>query len=208
MKKGIGLALAFLLAAALPVLAQRGQHGQQSNQAVRHGQGQNQNKNQNLGRGSDQGQGHSRKIRPPKANQGRLPPAPMMEKARVQVGVERRGSGNGKVALYVDRDRWYGNDPPGSPRFRVARAYEHGRFGHAGPKYRYTVVRVDAGRRQLWLPGGFIFQVAPWEWSLSSNWCWNCGDDFVVYDDPNHAGWYLLYNSDNGLYVHATFMGR
>jgi len=54
---------------------------------------------------------------------------------------------------------------------------------------------------------GFYFEVAPWDWPICADWCWDCGDDFVVYEDPDHTGWYMLYNVHTGVYVHITYMG-
>jgi hypothetical protein len=71
------------------------------------------------------------------------------------------------------------------------------------------VVRFDRDRHYFWLPGGYYFEVAPGDYDLASDWCWDCpDDDFVVYRDPDHIGWYLVFDSRNGVYIHARFMGR
>jgi len=49
--------------------------------------------------------------------------------------------------------------------------------------------------------------VADWDWPICADWCWDCGDDFVVYEDPDHTGWYMLYNVHTGVYVHVSYMG-
>ena len=102
---------------------------------------------------------------------------------------------------------WYGHDLPNDPRYRLQHPFDHGRFSHFGPTWQYKIVRIDRIRRFFWLPGGFYFQIAPWDWPWCDDWCWDCGDDFVVYLDPDHPGWYLLYNLRTGVYVHVLYMG-
>src|SRR6267154_1623119 len=75
------------------------------------------------------------------------------------------------------------------------------------PSYRYHIERFDPDHRRFWLPGGFYFEVASWDWPVCADWCWDCSDDFVVYDDTDHVSWYLLYNVHTGVYVHVSYMG-
>jgi hypothetical protein len=108
---------------------------------------------------------------------------------------------------HVNNDHWYGHDSPNDPRFHLDHPFEQGHFEQFGPSFRYNVVRVDVHTHRFWLPGGFFFEVAPWDWAESADWCWNCADDFVIYEDPDHLGWYLLYNIQTGAYVHVIYLG-
>ncbi|HKD71774.1 MAG TPA: hypothetical protein VKB61_06565 [Candidatus Acidoferrum sp.] len=108
---------------------------------------------------------------------------------------------------HVSNDHWYGHDAPNDRRFHIDHPFPHGRFEHFGPSYRYSVTRIDHDHHRFWFPGGFYFQIADWDWPLAADWCWDCGDDFVVYEDPDHVGWYLLYNIHTGVYVHVTYLG-
>ncbi len=144
-----------------------------------------------------------------RANQGRVPAAPVARTNRTAAPEAERFDGGRVNSLpHVNHDRWYGHDQVGDARFHLATPFAHGRFAHVGPSFRYNVLRVDAGLHRFWLPGGFYFEVAPWDWPVSADWCWDCGgDDFAVYDDPDHPGWYLVYNIHTGQYVHAQYMG-
>ena len=145
----------------------------------------------------------------PRANQGRIPPAP--PKTRVQQHYKReeehRINGSVDHTPHVNNDRWYGHDDPADKRYHEDRPFEHGHFAHVGPTYRYNVLRIDRDHHHIWLPGGFYFEIASWDWPLVADWCWDCGDDFVIYDDPDHVGWYLLYDIHTGVYVHVVYMG-
>jgi hypothetical protein len=145
---------------------------------------------------------------PPRANQGHIPPPPP---ARSNPAEERQAehlpTGHVNDMPHVNHDQWFGHEAANDARFHLAQPFGRGRFAHVGPTYRYNVLRVDANLHRLWFPGGGFFDVAAWDWPLCVDWCWTCGDDFVVYDDPDHPGWYVLYNIHTGVYVHCVYMG-
>ena len=116
--------------------------------------------------------------------------------------------GRGHEFPHVEGDHWNGHDAPSDPRYRLERPFEHGRFEGFAAAHRYGVARIDRGLHRFWFPGGFAFDVAVWDWPVCANWCWDCGDDFTVYEDPDHIGWYLLYDVHTGGYVHVRYLGR
>jgi hypothetical protein len=142
-------------------------------------------------------------------NQGRIPQAaPPKRDYRAKPEVDHREGGRVNTTPHVSNDHWYGHDKPNDRRYVVDHPFEHGRFEHFGPSYRYHVERFDRDHHRFWFPGGFSFEVASWDWDVASDWCWDCdGDNFVVYDDPDHEGWYLIYNVHTGVYIHAQYMG-
>jgi hypothetical protein len=144
----------------------------------------------------------------PRANQGHIPPAPSKRNEPAAAREpEHLQTGHVNETPHVNNNRWFGHEPVNDARFHLDRPFEHGRFARFGASYRYRFLKVDRDRHMFWLPGGFYFQIADWDWPLFADWCWDCGDDFVVYEDPDHAGWYLIYNVHTGVYVHATYMG-
>jgi hypothetical protein len=144
----------------------------------------------------------------PRANQGHIPKAP---RARSKPAEKRKAehlpTGHVNDTPHVNHDQWFGHEPPNDARFHLDNPFPHGRFAHFGPTFRYAVTRIDPNLHRFWFPGGFLFEVAAWDWPLCADWCWDCGDDFVVYEDPDHIGWYLLYNIHTGVYVHVQYMG-
>lgn len=143
------------------------------------------------------------------ANQGRIPQAaPPKRDNHAKPEVEKHPGGRVNSVPHVNNDKWYGHDAPNDKRYVIAHPYEHGHFEHFGASYRYHVERIDRDHHRFWFPGGFSFEIADFDWSLAADWCWDCpGDNFVVYDDPDHPGWYMVYNSQTGVYVHAQYMG-
>jgi hypothetical protein len=145
----------------------------------------------------------------PRANQGHPPPAPSARRGPgpgSQPQAERFDGGRTNAVPHVNHDQWYGHDRPDDPRFRQAQPFAHGRFDHVGPSYRYGASRFDRVGHRFWL-GSSAFVIAPFDWALATDWCWDCGQDFTVYDDPDHPGWYLLYNLETGGYIHVQYGG-
>ena len=102
--------------------------------------------------------------------------------------------------------QWVGHDTGrDDARLHLDRPWEHGRFpGGIGHSHRWRLVGGDPSR--FWF-GGFYFSVAPVDIGYVGDWNW-AGDDIVLYDDPDHDGWYLAYNVRLGTYVHVMYLGR
>lgn len=103
---------------------------------------------------------------------------------------------------------WYGRSAPNDYRFRLRQPFARGHFYQYGPNYYHRITRFNRANYWFWLASGYYFQIAYWDWPYCSDWCWDCGDQFLIYLDPDHPGWYLVLNVQTGVYVHAVFMGR
>lgn len=213
MKNQLAFAIALALLLALPALSQRRDEPQHPNEprAGEQPRGETQHPSQQQHTGPQSGEMH-RPTQPehnqPRANQGHIPPPPPQRTRGTKPEQERWGGGRVNSTPHVNNDHWYGRDKPNDKRYHLAHPFEHGHFEHFGPSYRYNIIRIDPNLHRFWLPGGYFFEVPAWDWPLAANWCWTCGgDDFVLYEDPDHPGWYLLYNLYTGAFVHVLYMG-
>src|SRR5579864_2449483 len=213
MKTLLGLSLAFLIA-TVPGLAQQKGGGES-----RGGGGASQSR----GGGESRGGGGNTHV-----GGGHIPargPAPSRSSAPARQAPANRGNGGGGGGqsndarrsyrdqpshpeaphVHAEDDRWVGHDSGrGDAHYHLDHPWEHGHFrGEIG---RNRIYRIEGGGRDRFWFGGFYFSVAPYDYDYTDGWDWR-SDDIVIYDDPDHPGWYLAYNVRLGEYVHVQYLG-
>jgi len=220
MKLLLGVLLTFFIA-TLPGLAQQKGGESRGGGGERGGEG-----GQSRGGGESRGNAGSSHV-----GGGHIPargPAPSRSSAPVRQAPANRGNSSGRgdgggqsndarrsyrdqpshpeaPHVHTEDDRWVGHESGRSDaHYHIDHPWEHGHFG--GEIGRNHIYRIEGGGRDRFWFGGFYFSVAPYDYGYTDGWD-RRSDDVVIYDDPDHPGWYLAYNVRLGEYVHVQYLG-